>query len=101
MSSMEKAIVASLAIAVIIGVVVLAIRYLNRQQSNDQREQYELEKLVHAAAGVMRRLGTEGDIEDVDALSLRSQQNVGRWLESYEQYQWRRRGLGGAQGDTP
>lgn len=57
---------------------------LGRVPPRDVRE-YELERLVHAAAGVIRHLGA------ADILSDRSAQNAARWLDTYERFKWTRR----------
>lgn len=67
---------------------LLMYRWGRRPSGNapESKEEYDLEKLVHAAAGVMRHLGTS------DILSIRSQQNVDKWIDTYERLKWTRRG---------
>lgn len=95
---MGKAIAVSTAMVLIIGIIALTVYLMNRKPKRGDltsKEEYELEQMVHAAAGVMRHLGysPEGGIDDSDVLSLRSKQNVARWLDGYENYKWQKREL--------
>lgn len=95
---MGKAIAVSVALVLIVGIISFVVYRLNKKPPRGDltsKEEYELEQMVHAAAGVMRHLGysPEGGIDDSDVLSLRSKQNVARWLDGYENYKWQKREL--------
>ena len=94
---MGKAIAVSVALVLIVAIVALVVYRLNKKPPRgdlDRKQEYELEKLVHGAAGVIRNLGNaHNDIEDNDLLSDRSRQNVERWLHEYEKFKWNRREL--------
>jgi hypothetical protein len=95
---MGKAIAVSLAVVLIVGIIALTVYLLNRKPKQgdlSRRQEYELQKMVHRAAGVMRHLGyvPDGHIDDSDILSQRSKDNVSKWLSDYENYNWERREL--------
>lgn len=94
---MGKAIAVSAAMVLIIGIIALVVWLLNKKPPRgdlNSKQEYELEKLVHGAAGVIRNLGNaHNNIEDNDLLSDRSRQNVERWLNEYEKFKWERREL--------
>lgn len=94
---MGKAIAWSVAVVLVTGIIALTIYLRNRPPKRgdlNRKQEFELEKLIHSAAGVMRYLGNaHNNIEDNDLLSSRSQDNVARWLDQYEKFKWERRNL--------
>lgn len=95
---MGKAIAISVALVLIVAIIAFVVYRLNRKPPRGDltsKEEYELEQMVHAAAGVMRRLGysPENSIDESDFLSDRSKTNVAKWLDGYEKYKWEKREL--------
>lgn len=94
---MGKAIAISVTVIIVVAIVALLIWVSNREPIKgdlNRKQEYELEKLIHGAAGVIRSLGNaHNNIEETDLLSARSQQNVAHWLEQYEKFKWERRNL--------
>jgi hypothetical protein len=96
--AMGKAIAVSAAMVLIIGIIAFTVYRMSRKPPRGDltsKEEYELLKMMHRAAGVMRRLGyqPDGNIDDSDILSRRSKQNIDKWLHEYEKYHHERREL--------
>lgn len=94
---MDRAIFISFSLLLLIGIGYALYRLSPPQPSSntEPKREYELQKLVHQAAGVMKNLGDSpnGAIEDYDVLSARSRNNVARWLDLYETVNWEKREL--------
>lgn len=95
---MGRAIAISVAVVLIVAIIAFVVYRLNKKPPRGDltsKEEYELEKMVHAAAGVMRHLGysPDGGIDNSDVLSPRSTASVAKWLDGYEKYKWEKREL--------
>jgi hypothetical protein len=87
---MGKAIVVSLTMVIIIGIIAYVIRRTMREANQvgdlNLKQERQLRALLDEAAGVMHRLGPAYEIEDSDVLSKQSKVSVDSWLRSYNDY---------------
>lgn len=84
---MGKAIAISIALVLIIAITSLAD--LRSQRISKQvgdlnlKQERDLHRMVRSAAEVMRGLGANRDLNDLDVLSDRSSEAVDQWLRDY------------------
>lgn len=84
---MGRAIVIGIVLVVIAGIVtflILRAQAVSRQVGDlNRKQERDLRQMVYNAAEVMRGLGANRDLNDLDVLSDRSSEAVDQWLRDY------------------
>lgn len=84
---MGRAIAISVAMVLIITIIAFAslrLQRINKQVGDlNLKQERDLHRMVRSAAEVMRGLGANRDLNDLDVLSDRSSEAVDQWLRDY------------------